>query len=292
MKKILSFLFLTLFLFSFCLADSVKDREKEGLSLANKAKTIANSGSFKEAFELYGKAAKIFRELMGEEPDNPNHVQNYKHCVEMPGYIQLMEAIKYEKMGDSENAAKYFKAAMEIYGKISKEFPKQKSFENNYKYAKHHWYVEKFKVLEKKRGKAFDFYALKIPGGLIKLHDYRGKVILLEFWVSWCPESRKSLFMLDQIYKKYKDKGVIIIALSMDKVGGYFRDGGPEKAIALSKGHKYLFGWSAPTISDEYGYIDAVPKVFLIDKNGNIYKRLSEKERTEENISKIIEKLL
>ena len=281
--------FLLVIAFSF---SSDTELEKKALDIAHKADRIVSSGNFKEAFKLYEEAANIFKELMEKEPDNAHHVQNYKHCIEMPGYVQLMEGIKYRKKGDSEKAAKYFKAAKDVYGKIKKMFPKQKGFSNNYKYAEHYWYVEKFKVLEKNRGKAFDFYALKIPSGLIKLHDYKGKLVLLDFWVSWCPDSRKSLKLLEALFEKYKKKGLIVIALSMDKVGGFYRRNSYQKAEELAKKYSYLFGYAAPTISYEYGYIDAVPKIFLIDREGKIYKRFSEKERTEENLSKEIEKLL
>ncbi len=291
-KKVFLVLLIIFFSINLILGKSFKEREKEGLKIAKEAKALANKGDFKNSFKLYEKAAFIFKDLMSEEPANPNHIQNYKHCIEMPAYIQLMEAIKCRKKGDFENAARYFKAAMDIYGEILKEFPNQKNFENNYKYAKHYWYVEKFKVLEKKRGKAFDFTALKIPMGVIKLKDFFGKVVLLEFWVSWCPESRKSFSMLEQIYQKYKNKGVSIIALSMDKVGGYFRKGGDKRAEELSKKYHYIFGYASPTTSNEYGYIDAVPKVFLIDRKGRIFKRLEERERTAENISKLIKRLL
>ena len=289
-KKFILMLSLVIFMFSFSFG--IEKEAEKAREAAIKASVLAKQGKIKEAIVIYNNSAKIFKKYREKEPNNPYYLQNYQHCIEMPGYIQLMKAIEYQKKGDSKQAAKYFKAAKDVYGKILKEFPKRQNFINNYKYAKHYWYVERFKVIEEEHLKVSDFIALGFSKKIIRLSDYKGSPILLEFWASWCPESRKSLPMLEKLYNRYKGKGLVIITLTMDKIAGWYRAGYGDKAMELSKKYGYIFGLATSEISDNYGYIDSVPMVFLVDKKGKLFKKVREKERTEENLSKLIKKIL
>lgn len=100
--------------------------------------------------------------------------------------------------------------------------------------------------------------------GTKKLSQYRGKVVYLDFWASWCGPCKKSLPLLDDLRKKYKKNGFEVLAINLDE----------EKGEALSFLKK--FPVSYPTLSDHKGIlpdkyqIQGMPTSFLIDRKGRI----------------------
>ncbi len=92
--------------------------------------------------------------------------------------------------------------------------------------------------------------------------DMKGKIVLVDFWASWCVPCRDSFPVLDEIYQKYRDQGVEIIAVSVDK---------NEKAY-----HKFLkrYAPTFPIVRDVEQKlvaevkIAAMPTSFLLDKEG------------------------
>ena len=110
-----------------------------------------------------------------------------------------------------------------------------------------------------------DFTLKDVNGKTVKLSDYKGKVILIEFWATWCPPCRELTPVLNKIYEKYKDKGFVILALTLediDTVKDYIKD------------HRVKYPVVIATIetTKQYGII-GIPVSFLIDKEGAIASR-------------------
>jgi peroxiredoxin len=61
-----------------------------------------------------------------------------------------------------------------------------------------------------------DFTLKSVDGHDVSLSEYRGKVVLIDFWATWCPPCEDSVPSFNNIYKKYKDNGFIILGLSLD----------------------------------------------------------------------------
>ncbi len=129
-----------------------------------------------------------------------------------------------------------------------------------------------------------------VDGKIRKLSDYKGKVVLIDFWASWCGPCRKANPHVVEIYEKYKDKGFDVFSVSLDGVDNRTRaalqgDANQIKenlerskerwlgAIAQDNLHwpghvSDLKKWDCVAAA-AYG-VSSIPKTFLVDKNGKI----------------------
>ena len=114
-------------------------------------------------------------------------------------------------------------------------------------------------------GLAPDFELTALDGSTIKLSSLKGKVVLLDFWATWCPPCRKMIPELKKVYSKYKNKGVEIIGISMDE-GNI----STIKSFVDNTGINYPIVRGDHALSKAYGYINAIPTSFIIDKAGVI----------------------
>ncbi len=113
--------------------------------------------------------------------------------------------------------------------------------------------------------KAPDFTVKDINGNTIRLSEERGKVVLLTFWATWCRVCIAEMDTLERIYRRFKDKGFVIIAVSIDRYEESVKEFMKEKKItfpvAVDPEKNIYF--------DKYGGF-GVPMSFLIDKKGYI----------------------
>ncbi|MCX2453639.1 TlpA disulfide reductase family protein [Pedobacter sp. PLR] len=133
-------------------------------------------------------------------------------------------------------------------------------------------------------------------GRPVKLSDYRGKLVLLDFWGSWCMVCRESHPQLKQLYEKYKDKGLEIVAVARENS----KDVTKNRTAWLAAIKKDDVNWvhvlddegtGAASIIAEYG-ITGYPTKLLLDQNGKILMRVtgSMNDEIEERIKSILEK--
>lgn len=114
--------------------------------------------------------------------------------------------------------------------------------------------------------KAADFALKNLNGKTVKLSDFKGKVIILDFWATHCPPCIKGIPDFIKLYNKYKDKGLVIIGISLDRGGA-----GGVKRFCRSKGVNYPIVMGNYEVTKDYGGIMYIPTTFIIDKNKNIY---------------------
>ena len=125
------------------------------------------------------------------------------------------------------------------------------------------------KLQEIKEHPAAPDFTLPDPGGRkVSLKDYRGKVVFLNFWATWCEFCREELPAMERLYREFKDKGLEVVAVNIkDK---------REDALAFVKKNKLSF----PIAMDPEGDIGllygafATPTVYLIDRNGVVLARM------------------
>ena len=112
-----------------------------------------------------------------------------------------------------------------------------------------------------------DFSAMDLDGNPISLEQYRGKVVLLDFWAVWCGPCIAEMPNVKAVYNSYKAEGFDIIGISLDTDEDRLRDYLKENDIPW----RQVFsgeGWKSP-VSQQYG-IRAIPAPWLIDKDGTL----------------------
>ncbi|MGH9663240.1 MAG: TlpA disulfide reductase family protein, partial [Bryobacteraceae bacterium] len=115
------------------------------------------------------------------------------------------------------------------------------------------------------RKSAPDFALKDANGATVHLSDYKGKVVLLNFWATWCGPCRVEIPWFLQFEREYKDRGFAVVGVSMD-------DDGWESVkpyIAEQKiNYRILLG--DDSVSNLYGGVDSLPTTFLIDRSGRV----------------------
>jgi peroxiredoxin len=123
------------------------------------------------------------------------------------------------------------------------------------------------RAIDELKGKPAPVFTLRsLDGPTVRLADYKGKVVLLNFWATWCAPCRVEMPMLAELHARYRSQGFEVIGISMD-------DGGQEAEIAkfvATKGVKYPILLNDGKVGDAYAGARFLPQTFLIDRSGKI----------------------
>ncbi len=111
------------------------------------------------------------------------------------------------------------------------------------------------------------FLVNDLAGGIVSTAQFRGKVVILNFWATWCPPCREEIPEMIQLAKEFKDK-LQIIGVSMD-------DAPPVevKQFAQNVGINYPVVMGSRWIAGEYGGVPALPTSYLVDPSGRVVQK-------------------
>jgi len=148
-------------------------------------------------------------------------------------YVELAELVRYEHVQASLDTPQ-FKAAM-----------------------------AKLEADDARRQQA-DFTLTDLQGKSWTLKDLKGKVVLVNFWATWCPPCQKEMPDLDALYKRFQDQGFVILAISEDeetaKVAPFIAERKISYPILLDPGQKV----------NNLFQVDGIPKSFVYDRDGKL----------------------
>ena len=112
-----------------------------------------------------------------------------------------------------------------------------------------------------------DFSLPQLDGRDLRLSYYRGKVVLLDFWATWCVPCREETPHFVELQQKYGDSGLQIIGISMDDSPDPVRNFSSQFHI------NYPIVMGNAKTGELYGGVLGLPIAFLIDRDGRIYKK-------------------
>jgi peroxiredoxin len=118
---------------------------------------------------------------------------------------------------------------------------------------------------DKDRKEAPEFALKDADGKIVKLSDYRGKVVLLDFWATWCGPCKIEIPWFMEMQRTKKDKGFEVLGVAMDDEGWE-----AVKPFAAKIGMNYRLVIGNDQTAQMYGGVDALPTTFLIDRGGKI----------------------
>jgi len=194
------------------------------LTLANALANLSTEGDFGR--DTLQEVTTTLADALRENP-----VPEEKGQPAAP-YVELAELVRYEHMRASSDSPE-FSAAM---AKLESD---------------------------DERRQHVDFTLADLQGKSWTLSELRGKVVIVNFWATWCPPCRKEMPDLDALYARFKDQGLVVLAIS-DEDPGKVRPFIAERRIAypilLDPGRK---------VNDLF-QVEGIPKTFVYDRDGKM----------------------
>jgi len=111
-----------------------------------------------------------------------------------------------------------------------------------------------------------------IDGKEISLKDFKGKVVFLNFWATWCPPCRREIPAFIELVDKYKDDGFIVLGVAVDP--REFQKVDKVKPFAEQMGINYPIVYDSKGVSQLYGGISSIPTTFVINREGKVVGRI------------------
>src|ERR1700676_560472 len=194
------------------------------LRLANSLAMLSTEGDF--GHEMLQEVATTLAAALREQP-----LKAQKGQPPRP-YVELAELVRYEHVEATLDDPQFAAAISKI-------------------------------AADNERREQADFTLAELGGKTWTLKEQRGKVVLLNFWATWCPPCRKEMPDLETLYQQFKDQGLVILAISDEdasKVQPFIAQQKVTYPILLDPGRKV----------NELFQIEGIPKTFVYDRNGKL----------------------
>lgn len=130
-------------------------------------------------------------------------------------------------------------------------------------------------------------FSLPTMTGSVNLNDLKGKLVYVDFWASWCVPCRKSFPWMNEIQKRYADKGFIIVAINLDKDKKFV-----EKFLKKYPAN-FIVALDPKGNSASAYKVQGMPSSYLVDQKGDLkYTHIGFREKSKNNIELQIKELL
>ena len=131
-----------------------------------------------------------------------------------------------------------------------------------------------------------DFSLVSLEGKTVRLSDYRGKVVVLNFWATWCPPCRKEIPDFIDTQSRYRERGVEFIGIALDDEGRAV-----VEPFARQVGINYTVLIGDEEVINKFSAGYAIPETFVMDRNGQIrqhYEGMIGKKEIEKALNAIM----
>jgi cytochrome c biogenesis protein CcmG/thiol:disulfide interchange protein DsbE len=132
-----------------------------------------------------------------------------------------------------------------------------------------------------------DFALPSLDGRSVKLSEFRGKAVVLNFWATWCPPCKEEMPWFADLQKQYGKDGLVVIGVAMD-------DSSPSSIAKFTSqlGVNYPVLMGTDQVSDDYGDVQYLPTTFYIARDGTIMDKvtgLAGRPEIEEDVKKVLD---
>jgi cytochrome c biogenesis protein CcmG, thiol:disulfide interchange protein DsbE len=110
-----------------------------------------------------------------------------------------------------------------------------------------------------------DFVVTTLEGDFVSMESLHGKVVLVNFWATWCPPCRVEMPGFERVYQEKKERGFVIVGLSTDQTGAAH----VERFLA-ERGITFPVAMAPGQVVRDFGGVRGLPTSFLIDRQGRI----------------------
>lgn len=114
-----------------------------------------------------------------------------------------------------------------------------------------------------------DFALEDLNGEIVRLSDYSGKVVFVNFWATWCPPCRAEIPYFIELISEYGEDGFVVLGIDLDP-----RDFSKVPDFVKKQGINYPVLYDNKGISDLYGGIQYIPTTFVVNRNGKIVEQI------------------
>lgn len=201
----------------------------------------------------YNRLGKEFQQLRDQQIEVEKEFIK-THLDDISGLLILDKNYRYKTIPENE--------VLELYNQLSEEVRNSNPARNLKK---------SFEILTSTKigAKAPNFSGPTPDGGTVSLNNItkNAKVTIVDFWASWCKPCRMENPNIVKLYNQYKDQGLTIVGVSLDKDGKRWRDAIAQDQLTWNHVSSLLY-WNEP-IAKQYG-ITSIPQMYVLDSNGVI----------------------
>ncbi len=108
-----------------------------------------------------------------------------------------------------------------------------------------------------------------VDGKPVRLSDFKSKVVVLDFWATWCGPCKLEIPGFVGLQKKYGGQGLVVIGVSLDDAGS-----GAVRSFMKQLAMNYPVVMGNQKVTRDYGGVEAIPTTFIINRNGTIVRKL------------------